>query len=432
MSESLPSAVLPPTNQPDSVPDEAWDWKTPLFATVGAFGTYFCMYGFRKPFVAAEYQGLQVGSVGFKELAVTVQILGYMLSKFIGIKVISELNPRYRVRAVLLLMSWAAAALVLFALVPPPWNLSCLFLNGLPLGMMYGLVLGFLEGRRTTEALIAALCASFIMADGVAKSLGAALLQMQVPDLWMPAAAAAISAGPLLLFLWILSRVRRPTPQDIAHRSLRPPISRVERRAFLRRYRLGMSALVVTFLLITILRSIRADFQPEIFRSFGDAVPPSIYMRTEFWVALGVIVINGLCVFIWNNRRAMLVSLGVCFAGLAAIPVALVAVQAGGLSPFGFMVLIGLGLYLPYVAFHTAVFERLIAATREPVNLGFLMYVADSIGYLGYVLVMLTRSFFAKTDDFQSFFIWACWVISLVASASLCLATIYFARRLVR
>jgi hypothetical protein len=59
------------------------------------------------------------------------------------------------------------------------------------------------------------------------------------------------------------------------------------------------------------------------------------------------------------------------------------------MSAFPFMVLVGLGLYLPYVAVHTTVFERLLAMTRDRGNVGFLLYVADSFGYLGYVAVML-------------------------------------------
>ena len=48
------------------------------------------------------------------------------------------------------------------------------------------------------------------------------------------------------------------------------------------------------------------------------------------------------------------------------------------------LLLVGLGLYLPYVAFHTTIFERLIALTRERANVGFLMYLADSLGYFAY------------------------------------------------
>ena len=46
------------------------------------------------------------------------------------------------------------------------------------------------------------------------------------------------------------------------------------------------------------------------------------------------------------------------------------------------MVLTGPGLHLPHVLVHTTLFERLMAVTRDGGNLGFLMYLADSAGYL--------------------------------------------------
>ena len=81
-----------------------------------------------------------------------------------------------RAFGILLLIVWAELALLLFGLTPRPWNAVWLFANGLSLGMVFGLVLGFLEGRRVTEALTAGLCCSFILADGVMKSLGTWLL----------------------------------------------------------------------------------------------------------------------------------------------------------------------------------------------------------------------------------------------------------------
>ena len=71
----------------------------------------------------------------------------------------------------------AEVALLLFALAPQRLHALCMFANGLSLGLVFGLVLGFLEGRRVTEALIAGLCASFILADGIMKSVGTWLLE---------------------------------------------------------------------------------------------------------------------------------------------------------------------------------------------------------------------------------------------------------------
>ena len=69
------------------------------------------------------------------------------------------------------------------------------------------------------------------------------------------------------------------------------------------------------------------------------------------------------------------------------------------------MVACGVGLYIPYVAFHTAVFERLIATARMPANLGFVMYLADSIGYLGYAGVMVVRTQGTQSEKILPFFL---------------------------
>jgi hypothetical protein len=149
------------------------------------------LYAFRKPFSAATF-ALVPGwtfALDYKIALVIAQVAGYALSKLIGIKVISELDPAKRASAiiVLILLSWAA--LVLFALIPVPWNVAAMFLNGLPLGMIWGFVFGFMEGRRTSEVLGAAVCASFIVSSGAVKSVGKLLMAYwHVSPFWMAAA----------------------------------------------------------------------------------------------------------------------------------------------------------------------------------------------------------------------------------------------------
>src|SRR5262249_19962912 len=95
-------------------------------------------------------------------------------------------------------------------------------------------------------------------------------------------------------------------------------------------------------------------------------------------------------------------------------------------------VLVGLGLYLPYVAIHTTVFERFLAMTRVRGNVGFLMYVADSAGYFGYLaslgLMAILNRYFKQLDALQ-FFITACWLTSGLSVASLAWCWRYFAVR---
>lgn len=406
------------------------EWFTSFWAVVAAFGTYFCMYAFRKPFTAATYEDVVFSGFAFKTVLVISQTLGYMLSKFIGIKVISEMPPHRRAIGILVLIGSAEAALVLFGIVPRPWNAACLFLNGLPLGMVFGLVLGFLEGRRATEALAAGLCASFILADGVTKSVGSWLLQNHVPEAWMPAAAGGLFLLPLLVFVFMLTRVPPPNGRDVAARNLRVTMTGSDRWTLFARYAPGLTLIVAVYLLISILRSIRSDFAPELWEDLlGVKAAPKTFTQSEMYVALGVMLINGSLCLVRDSRWAFFASLGVCASGLALLIGALLGQQSQSLSGFAFVVLVGLGLYLPYVAMHTTVFERFLAMTREKGNLGFLMYVADSIGYLGVVGVLLAKNCVKAPGDFSDFFIFICWVATGLSVACLVGSAGYFATR---
>jgi hypothetical protein len=382
------------------------------WCVLAAFGTYFCMYAFRKPFTAAGYQDMVVWGMGYKTVLVTAQVLGYTLSKFLGIRVVAEVQSRRRVALLLGLIAAAEVALLLFGLTPAPFNLVWLFCNGVPLGMVFGLVLRFLEGRSHSEALAAGLCSSFIVADGVTKSAGAALLQAGVSEYWMPFLTGLLFAPPLLLFTWMLTRIPRPSPQDVAARSERVSIGGAERWDFFRRYATGLILLVLTYLLITILRSVRSDFAPEIWAGLQGSVPPAIFAWSELVVAAGVLFLIGSMVLIRDNRRAFLSGLALAVIGVVLVGGALVALQQGMLSPFPFMVLHGIGLYLPYLAVQTTIFERLIALTRDRGNVGYLVYLADSFGYLGYVGVLLARNLLQPAENFLAFFLTLSWVVA--------------------
>lgn len=371
-----------------------------LWCVLAAFGAYACMYGFRKPFTAAEFGGAEI-----KAWLVTAQVIGYMLSKFIGIKVIAEMTATGRARAFLGLITVAHLVLLIFAIVPAPLDAACLFINGLALGMVFGLVLGFVEGRCMTEVFVAGLCASFILADGVSKSAGALLLQSGITERWMPFTAGLLFLAPLLVFVWMLKQIPPPTQDDETARSRRTPMTSAERITLLRRHGLGLLGIVLAYLLITILRSLRADFAPEIWGGLGHASQPAVFTQSELWVTLVVVISNGALVLVKDNRRAFFTGLLLSIAGLSLGLLALWAHHQSILSPFAFMVLLGVGMYVPYVAVHTTIFERFIALTRERGNLGFLMYLADAIGYLGYVGVMLGRGLFPGREHFLDFFV---------------------------
>src|SRR5262245_55229253 len=98
-------------------------WST-LYASLSAFCLYTCVYAFRKTFAAATFESL---GIGFKEWMVISQVIGYALSKFIGIKVISEIAAGSRTLGILIMVTIAGISWLLFGLVPKPYNLIFLF-----------------------------------------------------------------------------------------------------------------------------------------------------------------------------------------------------------------------------------------------------------------------------------------------------------------
>jgi hypothetical protein len=401
-------------------------------AGLAGFSAYFSMYAFRKPFTAATFEAVPGWSfaLDYKIALVVAQVAGYTLSKFIGIKVISEIEPRRRAAAILLLIGGAWLALVLFALIPAPWNVAALFLNGLPLGMIWGLVFGFMEGRRVSEALAAMLCASFILSSGVVKSVGAWLMQaLHVDRFWMPAATGLLFAPMLLVSVWLLSALPPPSARDEAERVRRAPMTGAERAAFLGAYAPGLVAIVLGYILLTAFRDYRDNFAAEIWRALGFGGEAAVFSASELPVAVMSLAAMAVISMVRENRPALMAIHAMVAAGFVVIGLSTLAFQSHLIGPLPWMILAGIGLYIAYNPINAVLFDRLVAASGRTANAGFLIYVADSCGYLGSVGVLLWRNFGQGQLDWLQFFIMGAYVTSVAGAALTALAALYFLRR---
>ncbi len=399
------------------------------FAGLAGFLAYSSMYAFRKPFSAATFSDVPGWhfALDYKIALVIAQAAGYAISKLIGVKVISEISPARRGVAILALIGAAWLALIAFALIPAPWNVAALFFNGLPLGMIWGLVFGYMEGRRVSEVLGAILCASFILSSGVVKSVGAWLLVgVHVSPFWMPAATGAVFFPLLFFSVWVLGQLPPPNAEDEAERVKRAPMSGAERGAFLKAYAPGVILLVASYILLTALRDFRDNFAAEIWTALGYGKEAGIFTASEFPVAVISLVALGAVMVVRDNLRALMVIHGIVFAGFALLGVSTLAFQAHLLSPLPWMILAGAGLYMAYTPFNAMLFDRLIAFSGRIATAGFLIYVADASGYLGSVALLLWRNFGGFKLDWLQFFILSAYATALVGAVLTALAALYF------
>ena len=358
------------------------------------------------------------------------QVVGYMLSKFIGIKVVSELGPNSRARGILIMVTIAAISWFFFAITPQPYNLIFLFFNGLPLGMVWGLVFGYLEGRKFTEVLGASLSVSFIFSAGFAKTVGGFIMvDWGTSEFWMPFVSACLFFPPLLLFLWLLDKIPPPTPEDEALRTKRQPMTGKERVHFTLTFLPGLVLLVLTYMLLTAFRDFRDNFSAEIWKSLGYGDKPSIFTQTEVPVTIVVLIVIGSLMVIKNNYKAMIINHIIVLIGMVTVGLSTLAFEHELISAPVWMVLVGTGLYLSYVPFNALYFERMIASYKVRSNVGFIMYVADAFGYLGSVLILFLKQFLAVQLSWTSFFINAIYIISTFGIAGTLLAAFYFNKK---
>ncbi len=405
-------------------------WLLSVYAAVCSFCVYFCMYAFRKPFTAAGYDGLSFLHVDYKIWLVSAQVIGYMLSKFYGIKFISQMHGPRRANTIVLLILFAWIALLLFAITPMPYNIIFLLINGFPLGMIWGLVFSYLEGRKSTEFTGAVLSVSFIFSSGVVKSAGKwLLLDWHVSEFWMPFITGALFVLPMILFTWLLNHLPPPSAADVAMRHQRKAMTKSERKAFVATFLPGLIMIVFTYMLLTILRDFRDNFANEIFVELGFGNNASVFTETEVPVSLIVLLCMALLVLEKNNFKAFVINHLIIIVGYALSLLSTILFINHSIPALYWMVLVGTGLYLSYVPFNCLYFERMIATYRINANVGFVMYISDSFGYLGSVLVLFGKQFAGGNMSWLSFFEHAVLIISVTGIVGTLLALFYFSKK---
>ena len=400
------------------------------FAITVAFSTYFCMYAFRKPFSAASYDGVKFLGTNFdlKTIFVISQIVGYTLSKFIGIKVVSEVSRKQRFGMLVGLILVAQMALLGFAFLPPWGKVIAIFFNGLPLGMVWGLVVWYLEGRKTSEMLLAGLSCSFIVASGVVKDIGRWLMSAHdVDQFWMPFVTGCMFLPPFLLSAYLLNRLPEPTAADKQSRMARSTMDGKERWAFVMKFLPGMVMLMIAYFFLTAYRDFRDNFGVEIFDQLGyGESETAIFTRSELWVAFGVVGTLAVLNLIRDNRLGLIGAFVVMTGGCLLMAAGTMWYDAGAISGLQWMIMCGLGSYLAYVPYGSVLFDRLIASTRVMGTAVFVIYLADSIGYVGSISVMAIKDQIAGDMTRLEFFRQLTYGMSGLGVVMLVLSLIYF------
>jgi hypothetical protein len=401
-----------------------------LFAAAVTFLAYATVYGFRKGFTVCSFEGMSYAGISYKVWLVISQVLGYACSKIYGIRFISELKKMGRGKLILILTGISWFSLLLFALVPAPWNIPLMFINGFPLGMIWGIIFSYVEGRQTTDFIGAALSVSFIFSSGFVKTVAEFVkIHFGVTEFWIPFVTGLVFAIPLIVFVYLMEKIPPPSEEDKLIRTNRPPMPAEKRKEFVRMFLPGLIAAISIYVFATLFRDIRDNFIADMWNENGYGNQPALFTKTETPTTLVLLILMGSMILVRNNLKALIYTHYIIIAGFLITGFASLLFLLGHLSAFWWLTLVGLGLYTTYIPFNCIFFERLIATFKFPGNVGFLIYVADSFGYLGSVGVLITKEVLRVKLNWTSFYSHGVLGLSVLGIAGAILSLVYFSSK---
>lgn len=399
-----------------------------LWAGGAALLSYSLVYALRKPYTAATFEGLEAGPFDYKVAVTIVQILGYVISKFMGIKLISELRREDRLKFILMSIVMAELSLVFFGLLSAPYNIAAMFLNGLSLGCMWGIIFSFIEGRRVTDILASLLGVSMVISSGVAKSAGLFVMETcRVSEFWMPALIGA-AALPLLAALgWALNRLPAPTPADIACKSERETLDGKQRLELFRRFMPFLSLLLLANIVLVILRDIKEDFLVKIIDI--SSYSSWIFAQVDSLVTLIILGLFGCMVFVKNHLKALSILLVLLIGCMGAMAVVSFGYDRLQLNPLLWLFIQSLCLYIAFLAFQTLFFDRFIACFHIRGNVGFFIALNDFLGYTGTVVALAAKECFSPQLNWTVFYNQLAGYVAIVCSLAFAGSFFYLHQR---
>ena len=206
-------------------------------------------------------------------------------------------------------------------------------------------------------------------------------------------------------------------------------MNKKERFDFIKIFFPGLFMLLVVYVMLTIIRDYRSNFAANIWKETGHGNDISLFTKTEIPASLFVLVLMSLLVYVKRNIRALLINHFLIVLGFVLSLIGTLLFVYNHLSAFWWMTITGVGLYLGYVPFNCMLFERLIASFRYVSTAGFIIYVADSFGYLGSDVVLLVKNFSNSNISYCDFFVKMIVSISALGTGLTILSSIYFRKK---
>ena len=208
----------------------------------------------------------------------------------------------------------------------------------------------------------------------------------------------------ILIGSYILSIIPHPSKEEILARNDITPMSSEERVKMFKGLKVSIIPLTLLYVILTIYRDLRDSFMVDIFHELLIDVQPSVFTSIELAITFCVGLILLVIAKIQSHRKALITHHILFLISALIIGITTFLLMNKQISAITCMFLTGFATYLAYVPFNSMLFERLISLYKYQGTVGFLIYFADSFGYLGSCILYIVSSLLmAKSIWLQTF-----------------------------
>ena len=272
---------------------------------------------------------------------------------------------------------------------------------------------------------------NMIITSGVLKSVYLFIQErFGFSDFEMPVVIGSIFLPLFLVFVGMLAQLPAPSKEEKEAKMPRKAMTKLEKRYVWLNYFPGVFLVIIIYAFLTTLRDFRDNFAVEIWSDLGALTDIGVFATAESLIGLAVMCIIGFLILIRDNQKAFTTIMVTIFCSLAAIWIFSSMFSVGWLSPFQWMVCEGVAFYLPYLLVQIAFFERMIPVLQIRANAGYFVYLCDSSGYLGSVLLLFYKEFFVQNLNYADLLVTFSYTTALVGMLLAILMIAFFKYRM--
>eukprot|EP00656_Telonema_subtile_P009546 TRINITY_DN14497_c0_g1_i1.p1 TRINITY_DN14497_c0_g1~~TRINITY_DN14497_c0_g1_i1.p1 ORF type:complete len:472 (+),score=112.89 TRINITY_DN14497_c0_g1_i1:112-1527(+) len=323
----------------------------------------------------------------------------------------------------------------------PGLQVAAVFVSSFFSSWIYGGLVTYIEGRESTELLLAVLAGFFVYAGNLSRGTASVVLGWGVTPLLMPLVVGLVTC-PIACFLMVLvGRMPGPSVADVSSRSKRRAMTSAQRKEFCGQWWLGILFMLFAYTSVATMRSFRDFYVQQIFAAAMDRTKDQVPSYTYFIADAPGAVLSCAALGAANKISDHIVALKALFAAqIAAVALGLFSTllfHVGAIGGLAWQMLLGVGVYVSYSLMQTPVFERLFAATGTEGTCSFLIFLSDFCAYVGTTCLLLYNSFGPMDTDGDNdndavlnLYLGVLWGAGVAVLVCLSVCLVYFVRKL--